>query len=764
MRQAKFLEVFNNLPTKRKQVLLGILRGDTREKIMTDVGISKEALTQHKRQLYKNFEIEIIRNEVDDSRSGERKLPHLIALFGKYKPDLVSPNSSVETSAERTEIRKKFNNLPSQLTSFIGGEQAIADVKDLLTAHRLLTITGSPGCGKTRLALQVANKLLENYVDGICWVELATLKSPSVIQEISRTLKLSEQPKRTLTEILKDFLESKSLLLVLDNCEHLLDNCSQIVETLLKNCPQIQILTTSRERLRIDGERVFRVPIISLNEAMCLFIERATAISPDFQASNRNTIEKICEKLDRLPLAIELVAARVNTLTVEQICQRLELDPRFLLLTKGSRTLSRQQTLEAAIDWSYNLLSTPQSILFRCLSIFCGSWSLEAIEEICVGEEVESSQVIDLFTDLVQASLIERFGNRYRFLQSIQDYSRNKLESLDKAITTKMYKKMSIYFSHLLSSYQKPYSYFEPKVQKNFLLDEGNIKVVLDFYKQNKQDKNFVELAISFCNFLTNFSRWQEVVDYGEEAVYLAEKIEDNLALAHLYTYVLAWPMWMQGDYKKAREYCMKGLKSAKKLDEDNKNIYSCFATHNQHKAALQECQNTKDNEIFLRNLREMQKYASLCLEFANKLKENTFYETLIGMAYGNLGYINLKFGDYEKAEYYFGERLKLLSNESEIHEAARLLDVAIARLGRHDYAEAKATFEKAQSIAKKHDRKDIVAEILFGQSRIQKETGDLKLAKNIEKDAYFIWKKMKLNREPFVCILDKPISKTLKE
>lgn len=336
------------------------------------------------------------------------------------------------------------HNLPRQLTSFIGREREIVDVRRLLSSTYLLTLTGSGGCGKTRLALEVAAGVLEEYTDGVWLVELASLSDPALVtQTVAMALGVREVPGLPLLSTLLDYLRSKVLLLVLDNCEHLVAACASMTETLLRTCPSLRVLATSRERLEIPGEVVWRVPSLSFPdvrrvppvetlrqyEAIQLFVDRATAAQPDFALTPQNApkVAAVCDRLDGIPLAIELAAARVQALSVEQIALRL--NDRFQLLTEGSRrALPRQKTLNATMDWSYHLLSEPERALLCRLAAFAGGWTLEAAEAICqTGED----QTIDLLTQLVFKSLViidEQNGQmRYRFLATVRQYAWNRL-------------------------------------------------------------------------------------------------------------------------------------------------------------------------------------------------------------------------------------------------------------------------------------------------------------------------------------------------
>jgi predicted ATPase/class 3 adenylate cyclase len=351
------------------------------------------------------------------------------------------------------------NNLPVQLTSFIGREREMSEVKRLLASTRLFTLTGSGGTGKTRLSLQVAAEILDSFPDGVWLVEFATIDDATlVVETVAAALEIRQEADRPLASTLTTFLRNRHLLLIFDNCEHVVAACARLAETLLRACPHLRILASSREPLGIAGETAWPLPPLSLPdhwrelaegpdalerltqyEAVRLFIDRATIVRPAFQLTNENvpTVARICWRLDGIPLAIELAAARVRVLTLDQIVERL--DDRFHLLTTGSRTaVPRQQTLRSLIDWSYDLLTEPERTLLRRLSVFARGRTLEAIEAVCSGGGLESFEIIDLLTQLVDKSLVNvekspATGARYFVLESIWDYSHEKLAEAGEA-------------------------------------------------------------------------------------------------------------------------------------------------------------------------------------------------------------------------------------------------------------------------------------------------------------------------------------------
>ncbi len=342
-------------------------------------------------------------------------------------------------------------NLPINPSSFIGRERELAAVKQVLNNSRLVTLTGSGGIGKTRLALQAAGELLDAYQDGVWWVDLAPLMGDAPVpQAVAQVLGVRESPSQPLIEALKIFLRAKHLLLVLDNCEHLITACAQLVDILLTHCTHLRILATSREGVGITGEVVYQVPALALPkpqrpmltdalieyEGIRLFVERARAVKSDFALTEQNAVAvlQICRRLDGIPLALELAAARVTLLTVEHIAERL--NDRFSLLTQGSRTaLPRQQTLRATIDWSYDLLLEEPRLLFQRLSVFAGGGTLEAIEGICSEVPLTPRALLDVLARLVDRSLVkvERQGDyeRYRMLETIRAYACEKLDESD---------------------------------------------------------------------------------------------------------------------------------------------------------------------------------------------------------------------------------------------------------------------------------------------------------------------------------------------
>lgn len=382
---------------------------------------------------------------------GERRLKNILRTERLYQVNVWG----LSTTFPPVKTLDSFpNNLPVQITSFIGRMKEIYDVKHALNDHHLVTLTGVGGTGKTRLSLQVAADLLDHIEHGIWFVELASLTDPDLIpQTILSAVGVQDQGGNSPLEFLKNYFRDKKSLIILDNCEHLISACARVAETLLNAAPHLKILASSREALGVKGEKTYHVPSLSLPdpkhpsdieglsqyEAVRLFIDRASLVTPGFIVDKDNAphIAQICFDLDGIPLALELAAARVKVMSVEQISVRLK--HRFRLLAGGVRTaLPRQQTLRSLIDWSYDLLSANERLLICRLAVFAGGWTLDAAEEVCASTargtpNVLPDDVLDLLTQLVNKSLVVVDENsqsgetRYRMLETIRQYAHEKL-------------------------------------------------------------------------------------------------------------------------------------------------------------------------------------------------------------------------------------------------------------------------------------------------------------------------------------------------
>jgi non-specific serine/threonine protein kinase len=386
------------------------------------------------------------------TRPNRHTVQCLVAALGLSDVDQVRLHSAVEVTCRPRRVREAvdapLHNLPVSITSFVGRQSEVAEVVRRLDRVRLLTLTGIGGCGKTRLALEVARTVLDRYPDGVWLVELAPIADATLVPHLVGTaVGVREGPDQTPLDALRTALRNRHLLLVLDNCEHLLETCARLVDDLVRACGQVSVLATSRETLGLTGEIAWRVPSLAVPEAcerftlpeirrsaaVQLFVERATAWQSSFALTERNAtaVAQICRRLDGIPLALELAAARTSALGSEQIAARL--DHCFRLLTGGSRAaLPRQQTLRATLDWSYDLLTKAERLMLNRLAVFAGGWSLEAAEVICADEQIGDGDVVDMLAQLVNKSLViaDAAGDgreRYGMLETVRQYALEQL-------------------------------------------------------------------------------------------------------------------------------------------------------------------------------------------------------------------------------------------------------------------------------------------------------------------------------------------------
>ena len=446
-----------------------------------------------------------------------------------------------ETSVN-SEIRKPVTNLPTLLTSFIGRKKELQEVVNLIAKHHLVTLTGSGGVGKTRLSLQVAQQVLDHYPDGVWLVDFAPILDPLLVPRTTAiTIGLRHEPERPVIDMLCDYLRPKKILFILDNCEHLVDGCAHMAEKMLQAAPNVRILATSREALGIAGEVAYSVPSLELPdidhlppvaslsqyEAVELFIERATAAVPTFTVTDDRAplLAQICHRLDGIPLAIELAAAKIRLLSVDQIAKRL--DDRFRLLTAGSRTeLEHHQTLRAAIDWSYNFLSPAEQALFRRLAVFVGGWTLEAAESVCSDESASSvggsDDVLNLMEQLINKSLVimeeVQHEGRYRMLETLRQYANEKL--VDSGESDALRDRHLDYFLSLAET-AAPHLIRPEQIEWLDRLEEehDNLRAALEWSLGKERPEYALRLAASLGTFWEIHSHWKEGARWLESAL-----------------------------------------------------------------------------------------------------------------------------------------------------------------------------------------------------------------------------------------------------
>lgn len=624
-----------------------------------------------------------------------------------------------------------LNNLPLELTRFIGREQQVAAVSSLLAGGnvRLLSLTGPGGVGKTRLALKAASALADGFPDGLWLVELAAVSNPDLVPQMAAdVLKVREVAGQALMQTLIDQLRPKALLLVLDNCEHLIDAVARFAGTLLQAVPQVKILATSREPLGVAGEMVSFVPPLTspellepanpealLNfEAVKLFVDRATAVRPDFSLSEENVgaVAQICARLDGIPLAIELAAARVRVLSPEEIATRL--DDRFRLLVGNRSAIPRQQTLRALIDWSHDLLSEKERTLLRRLAVFAGGWTLPAAESVCSIGDIDTLEVLDLLTQLVDKSLViaevQDGSERYWFLDTIRHYGRERL--LESGESDELARRHAAYFATLAyEAYGELWGARQCFWLKRLQAEHDNLRAALEWLAHDKDD---LEMLLLLAGSLWRFWEIRGYVNEGRR--WLALALERSAgAPDYLRANGLRGAGCLarqQGDYDQARSYheqslaLFQGLEHklgvARELDVIGEielqqgNIQRAVALHEQSLALFQEIGDKEGIAVALRRL----------------------------------GSIARDRGHYAEATERLEQSLRLnreLGNRQ--HIALALNNLGLVAGCQSDYARAAGLFEEAVALYRELDDRLGVAETLHYLGNVAKERGDFKRA-----------------------------------
>ena len=598
------------------------------------------------------------------------------------------------------------NNLPSQLTSFVGREKELGDVKRLLSHAHMLTLIGPGGTGKTRLSIQAASEMLDQYPDGIWFVELAPILDPLLVpRATANAIGLRDEPQRSALDILCDYLQAKKVLIILDNCEHLVDACARMADRILHAAPNTRILASSREGLGIGGEITYRVPSLGLPdishlpslekmsqfEAVKLFIDRAMAAVPTFTVTNENApaLAQICHRLDGIPLAIELAAAKIRVLSVEQIARRL--DDRFRLLTGGSRTaLERHQTLRAAIDWSYNLLPAAEQDLFRRLSLFVGGCSLDAVES--VGSDransgmIRGEDILNLLEQLINKSLVImeviQGETRYRMLETIRQYATEKLSESGEGDA--LHERYLEYFVNVAETAEPKLGSEEQGSWLNQLeIEHNNFRTALDWSKSNQGISN---LGLLLAGALWRF--WEIRGYFSEGRAQLEAVMAANPRVsspAYIKALVGAGTLaWYQTDYESSTKFHEAALSMQRELG-DEQGI--AFSLNNLGAQALEK----GEYEIAIEWLEES-------LSLAEKQRD----QRVTGYALHNLADVARHKGDYQRAVILYNKSLaafRELQDAWAISLSLTWLAVATQNLG--DYVQATIYLKESLALAR---------------------------------------------------------------
>ena len=591
------------------------------------------------------------------------------------------------------------NNLPNRGSRFIGREAELKEALSRLESTRLLTLTGPGGTGKTRLALQVAAEVLDLFPKGVWFIDLSPLEDGSLIaQTAASVLGLREMPGQNLEETLIAHLQEDQTLLIFDNCEHLIEDAARLVQHLLESGPDTRIIATSREVLNIDGEDSWPVPIMSVPdpkdaegisierlmgyESVQLFVDRAIVAKSGFAVTTANApaVAEICYRLDGIPLALELAAARMKVMSAEKIASRL--DRRFRLLTGGRRTAQRrQQTLEAAIDWGHDLLEEHDRAVFRRLSVFYGGWTLEAAELVCCGEDIEDWEVLDHLTSLVDKSLIavdQGEEPRQRLLETIRAYGRHRLDEAGE-----LEEADERHARHYLEMAVSAESELTGPDQAKWLrrLDEehDNIRAALKWSREPDRIEDGLLAAGALWRYWYMRGRYGEGRDLIEELLEVAGPKERCVARAKA-LHGAGTLVIYQGDYERARELLdraslawseledpvgtVKSLNNLASIAYLQGNYSEARARYEESLEAIRQTDDLQSTADALNNLGLVAAELGDCVDASSFLKESLEIRRTLGDAAEtavteyNLGTVRLTIGEYDSAEKLFERSL----------------------------------------------------------------------------------------------------------
>jgi predicted ATPase/DNA-binding SARP family transcriptional activator/DNA-binding CsgD family transcriptional regulator len=713
---------------------------------------------------------ESLRREIGTEPGAISSHLHEDIVAGRF-PVARSPRSDHTLSEKVADLPR--HNVPAALSSFVGRERERVEVERALAMTRLLTLTGVGGCGKTRLALEVSRDVAGTYRDGAWLTELAPLSNPELLpQAVAAGLGLRERLEKSQQPFIPsliDALLSKELLLVLDNCEHLADACAHLAETLLGSCPGLRILATSREALGIVGEAIWAVPPLSVPDprrpttpeeiaatgSVLLFLDRARYRRPAFALTTQNVsaVTEICWRLDGIPLAIELAAARVGTMSAEQIAARL--GDSLGLLTAGSRTAApRQQTLRGTLDWSYELLSEPERKLFARLSVFAGGWVMEAVETVASGNGIEEGEVLDLLSRLVDKSLVTAGAPaegevRYGMLEPVRQYAQERLEENGEADDLR--RRHAAYFLAEAEAVESELVGPQQRWWLNRLEREhDNLRVALGWSFEHGDD----ELGLRLGGALMWF--WYTRGYLSEGRQWLETGLTANgVASVPVRAKALRGAGWLaeeQGDYEQAKAAYEESLDICRKLG-DEKGVADSLgklgsvvlAKGDYGRAArlleetltvLRRSGNQRDLGLTLNNLgivayfRDDPRWAATLFEEALYLLRKVGDVRGMAVSLNNLGSTTLSLGDSERATALFEEALV---KDREVGDtrgvAASLLNLGLAALIRADYRQADGLLKESLTILREVEDKRTVVECLEAMAAVSAARGQARRA-----------------------------------
>jgi predicted ATPase/DNA-binding CsgD family transcriptional regulator len=641
-------------------------------------------------------------------------------------------------------IEMGLTNFPVQLTSFVGREREIADVKRLLFSSHLITLTGAGGSGKTRLALQIANSMSETFADGLRLVELAPLHDPALVPLlVVEVLGLRPTANQPLLETLLGFVQSKCLLLILDNCEHLREACAQLAQKLLSQSPELRILATSSVALAIAGETIY--PVSGLNwpvfegealrdgqihidlqelmgyDAVRLFVERARAISPNFNLTFKNALPtvEICRRLDGFPLALELASARVNVLTVQEITARL--NDRFDLLISGQRKglEPRHHSLRAAIDWSYALLPVDEKILLQRLAVFVAGCTLDAAEVVCTGDGIDAEHTLDRISSLVSKSLvvadtIGRAQARYRLLETIREYA---LEKLDEAGETRRLRNrhLDLFLAQAEEAAPKLNEAYQ-QIWLNWLeVEHDNLRAALAWSLESGRIESGLRIATALVRFWEIRGFAQEGLAWFERLLAQADERISLVVHANALAYASFLAMFL-GDASTSMAYGREAVALAEAAGDEGSGVLIIALAGLASGARVGGDYHT----AFTLEERAIQ-----------LLRESPGQPFFLGMALLAHGGVAIELGDYDTARVSLDESLAIAREAGDAFRIAHVLN-SIGDLARCEqkYEDAQTAYENSVALLREVGAKHDLGSVLHNLGHSCLHMGDVERAR----------------------------------
>jgi predicted ATPase/class 3 adenylate cyclase len=679
---------------------------------------------------------------------------------------LTAPDLTLEFPPLRS-LEALPNNLPLQITSFVGRDLELLTLSDALGKHRLLTLVGAGGVGKTRFALQAAAELLDRYEDGVWLVELAPISDPDLVPSaVASVFHVREVENRTVTEALLHTLKPRKALIIFDNCEHVVEAAARLIDQILRNCPHIRIIATTRQGLGIAGEAVHRVASLAVPEpqkeitaeeamqhgAIALFVERAAAATDSFRLTDQNApvVARLCQRLDGIALAIELAAPRLKALSVEQLENKL--NERFRILTGGSRTaLPRQQTMRALVDWSYELLTDDEKTLFRRVAVFGGSWALDAAGAICSDERIEEWAVLDLLQSLVDKSMVvaklSGSEQRYRLLESTRQYAHELLEKSGEL--EPMQTRHAAWYLQLATKADALYSLTPTKAWIALLEpDNDNLRVALDWALGEKRD---IELGAALA---ANLGRYWHITIYETEgrarvraALALSDEISSKETIAKLWTSLQLLMGVTAAQWDELRRIAHRALELNRELGNTEGAVIALLGLaetnlrqfkHEEAKALLDEALKLAEKNDKRRLIGSIKSAMARNLHFAGETQDaRGYYAEALAIArahgddrlrstiVGNLGEIEFSQGDPARALELGRESIDIVgSNRYIAYNNVAAYHIALGQI-----AEARTAARQALRLARDGQLSGHVAIALQNLACVAESKGDAKLA-----------------------------------